>query len=236
MENNKPTLHYMANSGSQQCLWEIEELGIEYDLVLHERANGRAAAALKDTHPLGKAPQLVTADGRTIAERSAIAFYLIETYDKEERFKVPPAGTPGFDSSKNDRLREEQLLSLVTTSLNQHLCMKCVLRVFANAMPFFIRPFALGFNKILDKAFLDAEVDNIFKFLDNELEGRQYFNGTELPTRLDFVIQWYVDFGAQACSIDISKYPRVKSWFDTCTSRPAWKRALEQGNGYDLTF
>lgn len=110
----------------------LEELGIEYDLVLHERP-GRAPAALKETHPLGKSPQLVTASGRTIAERSAIALYLIETYDKEGRFKVPtPEQDPDWNSKDNDKFREEQLFSIGNTTLDSLINMKTTLAVFAN--------------------------------------------------------------------------------------------------------
>ncbi|KAI1380484.1 hypothetical protein F4677DRAFT_407004 [Hypoxylon crocopeplum] len=237
MANNKPILHYMEDSGSQQSLWLLEELGIDYDLVLHKRERGRAAAVLKDTHPLGKAPQLVTASGRVIAERSAIAFYLIETYDTTGRFKLPTSETqPGFDDTANDRTREEQLLSVGQTALNQFLSLKVTLGIFARVTPFFIRPIAWGFKYTFERAFIDAEIDNSFKFLDGELDGRLYFNGTGHPTRLDFVMHWYVDFGVQGCRLDLDQYPRVKEWHERCISRDAWKRALQKGNGYDLEF
>ncbi|KAI0888394.1 uncharacterized protein GGS22DRAFT_185771 [Annulohypoxylon maeteangense] len=237
MESNKPTLHYMQNSASQQSLWLLEELGIEYDLVLHTREGGRAAPALKNTHPLGKAPQLVTGSGRVIAERSAIAYYLIETYDHAGRFKVPASGSPGHDSVNNDKIREEQLLSVGQTTLNQFFSIKSIFGGFAYATPFFVRPLILGLKLALEKAFIDGEIDNALKFLDSELEGRQYFNGTTELTRIDFILQWYVDFGVRGGSdVDISKYPNLKGWYERCMSRDAWKRALEKGNGYDLTF
>ncbi|KAI5861425.1 hypothetical protein GGS23DRAFT_606296 [Durotheca rogersii] len=230
MEGNKPTLHFMTNSGSQQSLWLLEELGIEYNLVLHERDRGRAAVALRDTHPLGKAPQLVTASGRTIAERSAIAYYLIETYDKEGRFKRPA------DDRENDQFREQQLLSVGMTSANVYMSLKVVLSALAHSTPFFVRPLILSILWVLSRAFLDAEIDSVFKFLDAELEGRQFFNGTERPTGLDFVLQWYVDFGRWGCGIDLDKYPKIREWNDRCVSREAWKKALKKGNGYGVAF
>ncbi|KAI1777462.1 hypothetical protein F4818DRAFT_410496 [Hypoxylon cercidicola] len=237
MENSKPTLHYLQNSGSQQSLWLLEELGIEYDLVLHIRETGRAPAALKDTHPLGKAPQLVTSSGRVIAERSAIAFYLIETYDSEGRFKVPsPELDPDWNSNDNDKFREEQLFSLALTALNQFITMDITFGVFANHAPFLVRQLMQGLKWGFGKLYLDAEIDNCFKVLDAELEGREYFNGTKSPTRLDFVMQWYVDSAVQGVRLDLSLYPRVKEWFERCISRDAWKRAVKKGNGYDLEF
>ncbi|KAI0178739.1 hypothetical protein GGR52DRAFT_533248 [Hypoxylon sp. FL1284] len=237
MDSSKPTLHYMQNSGAQQSLWLLEELGIDYNLVFHKRETGRAPAILKETHPLGKAPQLVTPSGRVVAERSAIAFYLIETYDKEGRFKVPsPEQDPSWNGDDNDRFREEQLFSVGLTALNQFTAMGVTFAVFANQSPFFIRPLMKGLKWGFDKIFLDAEIDNCFKYLDAELEGREYFNGTKNPTRLDFVMQWYVDMAVQGTRLGLSPYPRVKEWFERCIARDAWKRALEKGNGYDLEF
>lgn len=102
------------NSQSQRILWLIEELGIPYNLELHERQKSgkeknRSPAELFKTHPLGKSPQLVAADGRVIAESSAVATYLIETYDTAGKFKG--------DGARNDHIRDEELSSLAGTSI-----------------------------------------------------------------------------------------------------------------------
>lgn len=88
----------------------------------------------------------------------------------------------------------------------------------------------------LENWYIDVELDNCFKFLDSELEEGKYLNGTSQPTRLDFVMQFYVDFAAEGCLLDLNKYPKVKEWYERCISRDAWKTALEKGNGYDMGF
>lgn len=58
----------------------MEELGLDYELVVHDRdaATLRAPEALCRLHPLGKAP-LVQTDDSVIAESGAIIEYIIET-------------------------------------------------------------------------------------------------------------------------------------------------------------
>lgn len=73
-------IHHLKNSRSTRIIWLMEELGLDYDLVIHDRdaASLRAPDALSRLHPLGKAPLLQTADA-VIAESGAIIEYIIET-------------------------------------------------------------------------------------------------------------------------------------------------------------
>lgn len=86
------TLHHLERSRSTRILWLLEELGLPYELVIHRRSpEQRAPEALKQVHPLGKAPTLVDGD-LVMAESSAILRYLNRTYG-DSRFS-PPFGTP----------------------------------------------------------------------------------------------------------------------------------------------
>ncbi|KAI1649200.1 uncharacterized protein F4817DRAFT_44018 [Daldinia loculata] len=243
MADNKPTLHHLEDSQSHLILWLLEEMGIEYNLVLHNRVNKRSPPALHALHPLGKSPTLVTPSGRLITERSAIALWLINTYDAGAPFRLPP---PPASSPDDDAVREEQLISLGGATLNPLLLLKLVFGQLVAQTPFFVRPFVRAIRYFLDRAFLEAELVTVFGFLDAQLEDkkddgedgksttRAFFMGTEAPTRTDFTLMWYVDWAFQSKWVDFEKYPRVKEWHARCTSRPAWKRALEKGNGYDV--
>ncbi|KAI8966554.1 hypothetical protein F5Y11DRAFT_108115 [Daldinia sp. FL1419] len=243
MADNKPTLHHLQNSQSHLILWLLEELGIEYDLVLHDRVKGRSPPALHALHPLGKSPTLVTPSGRLITERSAIALWLINTYDEGAKFRLPP---PPPSSPEDDIVREEQLISLGGATLNPLLIVKVLLGLLVAQSPFFVRPLVRAVKYVLDSAFLDEELTKVVGYLNTQLEGpkdkdgkattRAFFMGTETPTRADFSLMWYVDWAFQAKWVDFEKYPRLKEWHDRCASRPAWKRALEKGNGYDLSI
>lgn len=85
------TLHHLTFSRSTRVLWLLEELGLEYKLVVHERdANFRAPAALKAVHPLGRAPVIID-DGLMLAESSAILRHIDDRHGGG-RFS-PPLGS-----------------------------------------------------------------------------------------------------------------------------------------------
>ncbi|OTA54025.1 hypothetical protein K449DRAFT_469710 [Hypoxylon sp. EC38] len=245
MADGKPTLHHLENSQSHVILWLLEELGIEYNLVLYPRVKGRSPPALHEVHPLGKSPTLVTPSGRVITERTAISLWLINTYDKEGRFKLPlPPPTSGSgSSSEDDPVREEQLISLGGSTLGPDLFLKLMTTLLVKHAPFFVRPLVAAVRFALNRAFLDAELANVVGYLETQLappdgkgEVREWFLGTKEPTRVDFSLMWYLDWAYQWKWVDFEKYPNLKAFHDRCTARPAWKRALEKGNGYQLVF
>lgn len=221
------------HSQSQVILWLLEELGIDYNLNLFERQTSgpdklRAPASLKETHPLGKSPQLLTPEGRVIIERAAIAKYLIEKYDTAGKFKLNP------DDLDNDVVREEELMSFGGNSLNAILAIKMIFQFMQVGSPFFIRPLIGVIASGVDKGFLSKEIDSMLKYLDAGLKGKEFFLNTKNPTRVDFCTLWYMEL-ATALGVDNwDSYPSLKSWYDRCKSREGWKRALEKGNGYDL--
>ena len=69
-------VHHLENSRSQRILWLFEELGLEYELVLHPRdaETRRAGASLYAVHPLGRSP-VIEHDGLVLGESGAIIDY-----------------------------------------------------------------------------------------------------------------------------------------------------------------
>lgn len=231
MTDKKPTLHHMDHSQSQRILWLIEELEIPYNLELHFRQSsgalkGRAPAELKETHPLGKAPQLETADGRVIAESSAIAAYLIATYDTSKKFQG--------DDAKNDWIRNESLTSFAGTSLGSISILKLFLDILTAQMPFFIRPLVAMFTGGVHRMFVGPEFQKMMTYLESELGEQEYFMGKE-PGEADFILSWPIDMIAQRKWIDLGEFPKLVAWRERCQEREAWKRCLTKGNGYNLT-
>ena len=85
------TLHHLETSRSSRAIWLLEELGVDYELVTHQRnAQRRAPPELKAVHPLGKAPTIV--DGDLVLTESATILRYIAEYYGDGRF-MPPAGT-----------------------------------------------------------------------------------------------------------------------------------------------
>ncbi|KAI2618216.1 hypothetical protein GGR54DRAFT_640784 [Hypoxylon sp. NC1633] len=246
MADGKPTLHHLDNSQSQLILWLLEEMGIEYNLVLHKRIQNRSPPALKAVHPLGKSPTLVTPSGRIITERSAIALWLTDTYDEGAPFRLPS----GHES--DDAVREEQLISLGGATLSPLLMLKLIFSQLVRRAPLLVRPLVAAVRYALDRAYLDAELALVMGYLEEQLAvpawekestgagsagtGREWFLGTPGPTRADFAMMWYIDWAVQCRWVDFAGYPCLRDFHDRCVARPAWKRALEKGQGYDLNF
>lgn len=226
------------NSQSQRIFWLIEELRLaapdrfDYNLVLHERVTKgpqkqRAPSEMTETHVLGKAPQIVAPDGRVIVESSTCAKYLIDTYDVTDSFKGQGAGM--------DALRDDFLTSFANASIAIPAMLDLFLELLVVQSPFFIRPLFRATHNQVRKMFTGPELDKMFRLLNTELEGRDWFMGEKLG-RADFMLSWEVDFCTQRHQIDLSKpeYARVKAWHERCQAREAWKNAIEKGNGYKL--
>lgn len=61
-----------------------------------------------------------------------------------------------------------------------------------------------------------------------------YFMG-EHPGRADILAEYRLSAIKQRSWVDLKKdYPLLDAWLERVYARPAWKRALEKGNGYDL--
>ena len=86
-------VHHLEYSRSTRILWLLEELGLPYELVRHPRdpKTFRAPQALKDAHPLAKAPTVVI-DGHVMVESGAIIEYLVEA--KGGGRLAPTPGSP----------------------------------------------------------------------------------------------------------------------------------------------
>ncbi|KAI0197819.1 glutathione S-transferase [Astrocystis sublimbata] len=229
----KPTLQHLNDSQSQTILWLLEELEIPYNINLFERNKSgkdknRAPESLKETHPLGKSPQLITASGRVIIERSAIAAYLIETYDSAGKFKAS-----GSDEM-HDVVRENELVGFAEASFNPTVITAMMFHYLKVLSPFFIRPLIMAVSAMIHYGYINKEFDAQFKYMESVLGEQDYFMSNENPTRVDFVMIFFVQTLCYSKVLDIAPYPKVKAWLDRCEARPGWKRAIEKGNGYSL--
>jgi glutathione S-transferase len=88
-------LHHLKESRSRRISWLLEELGLDYQVIIYERdpKTRFAPPELKAIHPLGKAPVLKDGD-QVLIESGAIIEYLIQRYGKGAL--VPAAGTAAY--------------------------------------------------------------------------------------------------------------------------------------------
>jgi glutathione S-transferase len=86
-------VHHLSNSHSHVVLWLLEELGVDHEIVRHERdaVTGKSPPSLAAVHPMAKAPTIID-HGRVMIESTGIILYLLEAYG-EGRLRPAP-GTP----------------------------------------------------------------------------------------------------------------------------------------------
>ncbi|KAH8906152.1 glutathione S-transferase [Coniochaeta sp. PMI_546] len=225
-QRGRPTLIHLQHSSSQMVIWALEEIGMQYDIRKYLRP-GLAPAALKETHPQGKAPQLIKADGRVLTQLPAIVLYLRETYDNGHRIYHP--------ETTDDAVREEQLVGIAGDIVNK-VGSKLMFHGMSSLAPFFVRPVLNMVRRKADGLVLDPDIKAVFQVLEAELGDREWFMGGDVPSRADIVLRFGVDMTAQCKYVDLGEYPKLNAWLARCNRREAWKRSLEKGNGYDLDW
>jgi glutathione S-transferase len=203
----------------------LEELSIEYDLKLYARdkKQHRAPPEMASVQQLGKAPILVTSDGRAIAETSAIVAYLLKTYDTAGNF------------ASEDWIKDETLTSFAGATMGPVTAIELLFDIMEKQTPF---PFTFITRKIrkgIQGIYTAPEFKKALTYLESELGDSDWFNGKSLG-RADIMLSWPMDTMHQRGWVDFEhQYPKIGTWRKRIQERDAWKRGIEKGNGYDLT-
>jgi len=207
-------------------LWMLEELGIPYELVKTDFANGdtRVPEFLK-INPNGHVPALVDGD-LALFESMAINLYLAETYGQ---------GTLWPDSEA-DRARAVQWSFWVMTECEQPLFAV----LFGQGGPQFEKwrawteteefrvthPGVTPATRETAEAAArqgEAALQPPLRVLNAQLEGRDHILGASFSVAdLDVASVWVT---ARLAQLDLRAYPNVDAWLARCTSRPAVVRA-----------
>ena len=201
-------VHHHNNSRSQRILWLLEELGLDYELVKHQRnpETNLAPESLEAVHPLGKAP--VVKDGDDVLfESGAIIEYLVRKYGGGRL--APPEGSP-------EALRSLELMHYAEGSAMLPLMLKLYTgRLGDGAAPLQPR--------------IDGEIRNHIGYLDSLLEGRTWFLGDELSAadiQLSFVVQ------AARMLYGLDEFPNLARFVEQVRKRPAYQKSIEKGGAY----
>lgn len=202
------TVHHLNNSRSHRVLWLLEELGLDYELVIHQRdsVTNLAPPELLDIHPLGKSPVVVD-DGEVIIESGAIIELITAKYGKG---KLAPA------TDAPDYAKYIQLLHYAEGSVMLPL----MLRMYTGRLGDAAAPLEERIN---------SESDNHVGYLNGLLEGREFFVGNDLSAA-DVQLSFAVEVaGVQG---QLGKFSNLQSWLERMKARPAYKAALEKGGPY----
>ncbi|WP_234017108.1 glutathione S-transferase family protein [Nostoc sp. 'Lobaria pulmonaria (5183) cyanobiont'] len=207
-------VHHLNNSRSQRVLWLLEELGIEYEIKFYERdaKTMMAPESLRQVHPLGKSPVITDAD-LTIAESGAIIEYIVDRYGNGRL--VPASGTPEY-------LRYKYWLHYAEGSAMPPLVMQLVLSNFG-----------AGDSSVVS-GFVAPQIKLHFDYIEGELRKNTWFANNEF-TAADIQMSFPLEVVATR-SEEVKNRPKLKEFVERIHGRPAYKRALERGGKYELSF
>ncbi|MEH1937571.1 MAG: glutathione S-transferase [Nostoc sp.] len=207
-------VHHLNNSRSQRVLWLLEELGIEYEIKFYERdaKTMLAPESLRQVHPLGKSPVITDAD-LTVAESGAIIEYLVARYGNGRL--VPASGTP-------EHLRYTYWLHYAEGSAMLPLVMRTVLNNFG-----------AGDSSVVS-GFVAPQIKLHFDYIEGELRKSTWFAGEEF-TAADIQMSFPLEVVATLRE-QVESRPKLKEFVERIHARPAYKRALERGGTYNVSF
>lgn len=202
------TVHHLNNSRSQRILWLLEELGLPYEIVKHQRdaTTNLAPPELLQVHRLGKSP-VVEMDGRTLIESGAIIDAILRHHGGGKL--VPNSASADYDTY-------QMWLHYAEGSAMLPL----MLQLYTSR---------LGDGAAPLKPRIDSEIANHLGFVESALVGRDWLVGDDLSgadIQMSFVGEIAGVFGLRA------PYPAMDAWVKRFQARDAYKRALDKGGAY----
>lgn len=197
------TLHHLSTSHSHVILWLMEELGLPYDFMAHQREPiGRSPDSLRAVHPAGKSPTIED-HGVAMIESTGIILYILEAYG-DGRLRPAP-GTA-------EAMRFYQWLTYIEGSAKAPLVqMIRILRVSPDdpSLPM-----------------LEATATIPMRLIEAALDGQ----ATIVPgqfTAADLQLAFYEEvLDARG---EIARWPNMRAHLERMRARPAYQRALAKG-------
>ena len=218
------TVHHLQNSRSMRVIWLMEELGVDYELKVYERApqTSLAPADYRALHPLGKAP--IVTDGDTVlAETGAIVEYFLEKYP--DAGLQPPPGTP-------ERVKYQYWMHTAEGSLMPLLMMQLFFNRMENEPPFPIKQMVRMVTGKVRGFYLTPSLTNLLTYINDELGKSTYFAGETL-TGADIMMSFPLEAATARGGMNDS-IPHVLSWLERIHAHPAYKRAEEKGGKTEI--
>ncbi len=202
------TLHHLNDSRSQRILWLLEELGLRYQIIHHQRdpKTRLAPLELKAIHPLGKSPVIVE-DGVVLHESGAIIESLIERHGAGRLRPAP--GSLGY-AAYLGWLHYAEGSAMLPLMLKLY-----VSRLGEAGAPLSSR--------------IESEIANHLGYVEASLAGRPFLMGEAL-TGADIQMSFVGEIAA--AQTDRAAYPAIDAWVRRFQALPAYRRALAAGGAY----
>lgn len=218
------TLHHLENSRSIRILWLAEEIGLDYDLVKHERKkeSGTASDDFKKLHKLGKAPLVIDND-QVLIESGAIMDYLINKCSNGEL--RPPKDTLAY-------YRYTYWMYAAEGSVMSLLTLVLFLNLMDTRPPFVIRPFIKAVTSKVRSSYVTPNLEKTLAYIEEELGKSKWFAGDEFSAA--DIMMGYDMYALRSRGGLDDNYPNCQRWIKQMEERPAFKRAMEKNGPFDI--
>lgn len=203
-------LHHLNQSRSLRILWLLEELGVSYTVISHQRdaKTHLAPESLKAVHPLGKSP-VIEMDGQLYTESGAITELLIERF-------APEHLRPSIDSI--DYGTYLQWIHFAESSLMLPLLLEL-----------FTKKAGINDNEFLDD-YIAEEKHKLLSYLNDEVADKAFIVGNRL-SGADFMLSF--DLIMLAKREMLEDYPSIKQYALQLASLDSYQRTMRLEANYD---
>ncbi len=200
-------------------IWLLEELELDYKLVIHGRDPKwqTALESLKKAHPLGKAP--VLCDGEmAIAETAAIFDYLLENYGGESL--VPQGKSMARNQYHYWRYCAEG-------TFMPYLATKQLFSRIESASPLFARPILKLVSKAVSKRYLNPNIHATLRLIEKQLHENTWICGDNFSAA-DILLGFLLEAISTQQELE-TRYLAIFAYITRMRHRAAYQRARAKG-------
>ncbi|MFP3945221.1 MAG: glutathione S-transferase family protein [Alphaproteobacteria bacterium] len=201
------TLYHCSGARSTRVVWTLEEMGLPYDLKVLPFPPRVFEKEYLGVNPLGTVPYFVEGETR-MTESAAICQYLVET-----RGPTPlgvQAGEPDYGAFLNWLYYSDATVTFPQTIVLRYSQLEPEARRLPQAVEDY-RRFFLGRLRAVENTLAD---------------GRDYLCADRF-TIADICVG-YALYLARMLRIEDAFTPRIASWWDRLSARPAFRKAVEK--------
>lgn len=223
-------LFHKTNSRSQRILWLLEELKLDYELVFCDNnPSDQNLAHIKHPLRLAKFPtvQIYENDGSdviTLAETAAIADYLSYLFHDLGIAQLSHQEIQHFYYWKN----------FAEATLMPDLALKQIFAAIVARTPWAVRFVSQCLKFGFDRGHLNHTLNQNLQIIDQHLKDHSYVAGQQF-TIADLLL-WFPLLACTQSNPAFESLEHIQRYLLQIQSRPAFQRALEQGQWSASTF
>lgn len=208
-------LFHLQNSRSQRIIWFLEELGLNYELIIKYHSD--VDENKNSPHQLSKFPTIeIIEQGKIsiLAETSAILDYLSHLHPQLGQNNLLSQQLQNFYYWKN----------YCEATFIPDLVLKQIFHQIAQRTPFPIRFIPKLLKYGFDQGYLNQSLQRQMSMIDKHLEHHLWFAGDQFT--IADILMW---FPLLACSQNYSQFKHIQRYLTQIENRPAFKNALIKG-------